>query len=74
MYIIALPFFGIISEIIPVFSPQADLRLHRPWSAATIAITGLSVTVWAHHMFVTGAVLLPVLLASSRSSSPYRPA
>ncbi len=27
--------------------------------AATIAIAGLSVTVWAHHMYVTGAVLLP---------------
>ena len=27
VYIIALPFFGIISEILPVFSPQADLRL-----------------------------------------------
>ncbi|MEU1014286.1 cbb3-type cytochrome c oxidase subunit I [Streptomyces sp. NPDC005898] len=26
---------------------------------ATIAITGLSVTVWAHHMFATGAALLP---------------
>ncbi len=26
---------------------------------ATIAITALSVTVWAHHMFATGAVLLP---------------
>jgi cytochrome c oxidase subunit 1 len=26
---------------------------------ATIAITGLSMTVWAHHMFVTGRVLLP---------------
>jgi heme/copper-type cytochrome/quinol oxidase subunit 1 len=27
--------------------------------AATIAIAGLSVTVWAHHMYVTGGVLLP---------------
>ena len=27
VYIIALPFFGIISEILPIFSPQAALRL-----------------------------------------------
>ncbi len=37
---------------------QADLRLPG-LIAATIAIAGLSVTVWAHHMYVTGAVLLP---------------
>ena len=30
VYIIALPFFGIITEILPGVQPQADLRLHRP--------------------------------------------
>ncbi|WP_320784527.1 cytochrome c oxidase subunit I [Streptomyces sp. CRN 30] len=58
VYIIALPFFGIISEIIPVFS-RKPLFGYLTLVAATMAITGLSVVVWAHHMFTTGAVLLP---------------
>ncbi|MER8183878.1 cytochrome c oxidase subunit I [Kitasatospora sp. NPDC094015] len=58
VYIIALPFFGIITEIIPVFS-RKPIFGYTGLIAATIAITGLSVTVWAHHMFVTGQVLLP---------------
>ena len=58
VYIIALPFFGIVTEIIPVFS-RKPIFGYIGLVAATIAITGLSVTVWAHHMFVTGAVLLP---------------
>ncbi|GAB7107384.1 cytochrome c oxidase subunit I [Streptomyces phaeofaciens JCM 4814] len=58
VYIIALPFFGIISEIIPVFS-RKPIFGYLTLVAATMAITGLSIVVWAHHMFVTGAVLLP---------------
>ncbi|WP_084264376.1 aa3-type cytochrome oxidase subunit I [Actinomadura macra] len=58
VYIIALPFFGIISEILPVFS-RKPLFGYIGLVFATIAIAGLSVTVWAHHMFVTGQVLLP---------------
>ncbi|SKA35358.1 cytochrome c oxidase subunit 1 [Marinactinospora thermotolerans DSM 45154] len=58
VYIIALPFFGIITEVIPVFS-RKPLFGYKGMVAATIAITGLSMTVWAHHMFATGAVLLP---------------
>jgi cytochrome c oxidase subunit 1 len=58
VYIIALPFFGIITEIIPVFS-RKPIFGYVSLIAATISIAGLSVTVWAHHMFVTGAVLLP---------------
>ncbi|WP_416479328.1 cbb3-type cytochrome c oxidase subunit I, partial [Streptomyces sp. LKA04] len=52
VYIIALPFFGIISEIIPVFS-RKPIFGYTGLIAATIAIAGLSVTVWAHHMYVT---------------------
>ncbi|NEA16969.1 cbb3-type cytochrome c oxidase subunit I, partial [Streptomyces halstedii] len=58
VYIIALPFFGIVSEIIPVFS-RKPIFGYVGLISATIAIAGLSVTVWAHHMFVTGGVLLP---------------
>jgi cytochrome c oxidase subunit 1 len=58
VYIIALPFFGIVSEIIPVFS-RKPIFGYIGLVAATILIAGLSVTVWAHHMYVTGAVLLP---------------
>ncbi|MGA5132440.1 cytochrome c oxidase subunit I [Streptomyces olivoreticuli] len=58
VYIIALPFFGIISEIIPVFS-RKPIFGYVMLVGATMAITALSVVVWAHHMFATGAVLLP---------------
>ncbi|MFF4283375.1 cytochrome c oxidase subunit I [Streptomyces kronopolitis] len=58
VYIIALPFFGIVTEILPVFSRKPTFG-YVGLIAATISIAGLSVTVWAHHMFVTGAVLLP---------------
>jgi cytochrome c oxidase subunit I len=58
VYIVALPFFGIVTEILPVFS-RKPLFGYKGMVFATIAIAGLSMTVWAHHMFVTGAVLLP---------------
>ncbi len=58
VYIIALPFFGIISEILPVFS-RKPIFGYKTLIYATIAIAALSVTVWAHHMYVTGSVLLP---------------
>jgi cytochrome c oxidase subunit 1 len=58
VYIIALPFFGIVSEILPVFS-RKPIFGYKGLVYATIAIAALSVTVWAHHMYVTGAVLLP---------------
>ncbi len=58
VYIIALPFFGIISEIIPVFS-RKPLFGYRGMVYALMGIAALSVAVWAHHMFATGAVLLP---------------
>ncbi|MCP3424606.1 cytochrome c oxidase subunit I [Rothia sp. AR01] len=58
VYILALPFFGIVSEIIPVFS-RKPIFGYKGLVYATIAIAALSVTVWAHHMYVTGAVMLP---------------
>jgi cytochrome c oxidase subunit 1 len=55
VYIIALPFFGIISEILPVFS-RKPIFGYVGLVAATLLIAALSVAVWAHHMYVTGAV------------------
>ncbi len=58
VYIIALPFFGIVSEVFPVFS-RKPIFGYKTLVYATISIAALSVTVWAHHMYVTGGVLLP---------------
>jgi cytochrome c oxidase subunit 1 len=58
VYIIALPFFGIITEVLPVFS-RKPIFGYVGLVGATLAIAFLSVAVWAHHMFVTGAVDLP---------------
>jgi cytochrome c oxidase subunit 1 len=58
VYIVALPFFGIVTEVIPVFS-RKPLFGYKGMVGATIGIAALSMSVWAHHMFVTGQVLLP---------------
>ncbi|MEV0086769.1 aa3-type cytochrome oxidase subunit I [Saccharopolyspora sp. NPDC003752] len=58
VYIVALPFFGIVSEIFPVFS-RKPLFGYTGLVLATLGIAALSVVVWAHHMYATGAVLLP---------------
>ncbi|WP_051393521.1 aa3-type cytochrome oxidase subunit I [Glycomyces arizonensis] len=58
VYIVALPFFGIVSEIFPVFS-RKPIFGYKTLVAATLAIAGLSMAVWAHHMYATGAVMLP---------------
>ena len=58
VYVIALPFFGIVSEVVPVFS-RKPLFGYVGMVFAMLAIGALSMAVWAHHMFVTGAVLLP---------------
>jgi cytochrome c oxidase subunit 1 len=58
VYILALPFFGIATEILPVFS-RKPIFGYKGLIAATIAIAALSVAVWAHHMYATGQVSLP---------------
>ena len=58
VYVIALPFFGIVSEVFPVFA-RKPLFGYSGLVYATLGIAALSVAVWAHHMYVTGAVLLP---------------
>jgi cytochrome c oxidase subunit I len=58
VYVIALPFFGIISEVIPVFS-RKPIFGYKGLVGATLAIAALSMAVWAHHMYTTNAVYLP---------------
>jgi cytochrome c oxidase subunit 1 len=58
VYIIILPIFGVISEVIPVFS-RKPLFGYRAMVFAFFGITALSFGVWAHHMFATGVVYLP---------------
>jgi cytochrome c oxidase subunit 1 len=57
VYVLALPFFGIATEIIPTFSRKPVFG-YKTLVGATISIAALSVTVWAHHMYTTGAVML----------------
>ena len=58
VYILALPFFGIVTEVIPVFSRKPVFG-YKGMVFATLSIAALSTGVWAHHMFTTGVVLLP---------------
>lgn len=53
VYIMALPAFGIISEVVPVFSRKVIFG-YESVAAATIAIAFISFGVWAHHMFAVG--------------------
>jgi len=53
VYILALPAFGIISEIIPVFS-RKPIYGYEFVAGSTLAIAFLSLMVWAHHMFTVG--------------------
>src|SRR6185503_19397705 len=53
VYILILPVFGMISEIIPVFSRKV-LFGYEFMAAATAAIAFISFGVWAHHMFAVG--------------------
>jgi cytochrome c oxidase subunit 1 len=47
-----------VTEIFPVFS-RKPIFGYKTLVFATMVITGSSVIVWAHHMYATGAVLLP---------------
>jgi cytochrome c oxidase subunit 1 len=53
VYILILPAFGMISEVIPVFSRKV-LFGYEFMAAATVAIVFISLGVWAHHMFCIG--------------------
>ncbi len=64
VYIVALPFFGVVTEIFPVFA-RKPIFGYKGLVLATLAISALSTSVWAHHMFVTGQVVLPFFAATS---------
>jgi len=64
VYIMILPYFGIVTDIIPVFSRKPVFG-YAGFVFASLAIAGLSMSVWAHHMFTTGAVLNPWFSAMS---------
>ena len=53
VYVVALPGFGMISEIVPVFS-RKPLFGYRALVYATVAIAFLGFLVWGHHMFAVG--------------------
>src|SRR4051812_13090318 len=58
VYVMVLPAMGVISEVLPVFS-RKPLFGYKAFIFATAAIGALGFSVWAHHMFTTGAVFLP---------------
>ncbi|RST56032.1 cytochrome c oxidase subunit I [Variovorax sp. MHTC-1] len=53
VYIVALPAFGIVSDLISVHARKSIFG-YRMMVWAIVAIGGLSLVVWAHHMFVAG--------------------
>jgi cytochrome c oxidase subunit 1 len=52
VYILVLPAFGIVSEVLPVFS-RKPIFGYAAIATSTVAIAFLGVLVWAHHMFTT---------------------
>jgi cytochrome c oxidase subunit 1 len=66
VYIMVLPGFGIISEVLPVFS-RKPIFGYKAIAASTVAIAFLGFLTWAHHMFTTPTpivVLIFVMLSS----------
>ncbi|HET6664153.1 MAG TPA: cbb3-type cytochrome c oxidase subunit I, partial [Acidimicrobiales bacterium] len=66
VYIMVLPAFGMISEILPVFA-RKPIFGYKAIAAATVAIAFLGLLVWAHHMFTTptATVVLAFFMLSS---------
>jgi cytochrome c oxidase subunit I len=66
VYIMVLPGFGIISEVLPVFA-RKPIFGYKAIAASTVVIAFLSLLVWAHHMFTTpspGFVFVFFMMAS----------
>ncbi len=58
VYVMILPFFGVVTEIVAVFSRKPVFG-YTGLVLSAFGIAGLSMGVWAHHMFTTGAVNNP---------------
>jgi cytochrome c oxidase subunit 1 len=55
VYVMFFPFLGIVAEVVATFSARKFFG-YRPLVLGLLLFTGLSMSVWAHHMFTTGAV------------------
>ncbi len=64
VYVMILPYFGIVTEIIATFS-RKPVYGYVGMVISAFAIAGLSLGVWAHHMFTTGAVSNPFFAGMS---------
>ncbi len=64
VYVMILPYFGVVTEIVATFSRKPVFG-YVGLVLAGFAIAGLSMGVWAHHMFTTGAVNNPFFSALS---------
>ena len=53
VYIMILPFFGVISEVLPVHA-RKPIFGYRAIAYSSLAISFLGLIVWAHHMFSSG--------------------
>jgi cytochrome c oxidase subunit 1 len=53
VYIMVLPFFGVISEVLPVHS-RKPIFGYRAIAYSSLVISFLGLIVWAHHMFTSG--------------------
>lgn len=60
VYIMILPVFGIVSQVVPAFS-RKPIFGYGPIAYSSVAIGVFGLVVWAHHMFGTG--LNPWLLS-----------
>src|SRR6266545_7165720 len=72
VYIMVLPGFGILSEVIPVFA-RKPMFGYKAMATALAAIAFVSMLVWAHHMFATPmsvAVLIFFMLSSFAVAIP----
>src|SRR3954469_8700533 len=72
VYIMMLPGFGIISEVLPV-KARKPIFGYRMMAFSLLAIVVLGFTVWAHHMFVSGMqawIRVPMMITTAIIAVP----